>query len=96
MCPPLILRRQLALARAVGRLAHWTVWCTPDSPMNYSQRVWPIFRECPVQPADGLGTGHCPTGAHRTVRCTRLAQVLLIQAKLLCFTLSRLGEFPST
>jgi hypothetical protein len=65
--------RPLALTRVVGRLAHWTVRCTPDSPVNYSQSVWPISREWPVRSADGLGTVHCPvhtgqSGASRLVQ----------------------------
>jgi hypothetical protein len=33
-CPPLVPHRLLDLVRSIGRLAHWTVRCTPDSLVN--------------------------------------------------------------
>jgi hypothetical protein len=69
MWQPLIARRPLAHARAIGRLAHRIVRCTQDNPMNYSQSARPISRAWPVhlvvQP-------RCLTmsGAHRTVWCS--------------------------
>jgi hypothetical protein len=59
-CQPLITCRLLALTGAICCLAHRTVRCTPDSPVNYNQRTWLFSRERPVQPADSLGTGHYP------------------------------------
>jgi hypothetical protein len=32
---------------------------SPDSPVNYSHNVWPIYREWHVQPADSLGIVRC-------------------------------------
>jgi hypothetical protein len=55
-CPPFIVCRLLALARAVGRLTYRAVLCTSNSPMNYNQYAWPISRD---RLADGLGTEHC-------------------------------------
>jgi hypothetical protein len=44
----LIAHRPLAQVRAVGRLTHRIVRCTPDSPMNYSQQAHLFSRERPV------------------------------------------------
>jgi hypothetical protein len=47
----LIMRRALALARALGAWHPGHVQCTPDCPMNYSQRALASSRELPVRPA---------------------------------------------
>jgi hypothetical protein len=57
-----VSRADRAADRWPGRpLAHWTVRCTPDSPVNYS-RMSPNSRERPVRPSQ--------SGAPDTVRCT--------------------------
>jgi hypothetical protein len=66
--PTLIACRPLAQARAVGRLAHRTVRCTPDSPVNYSQGTRPISWEWPVRSLCRLAH-QTLSGAHVTVRC---------------------------
>jgi hypothetical protein len=53
-------------------LAHRTVRCTPDSPVNYSRTPPNFFRERPVHRSSAWRTGHCPVH-HRTVRCARLS-----------------------
>jgi hypothetical protein len=54
---------------AVGRLAHRTVWCTLESPMNYSCDTLIFPQKQPVR--QGRQSGHrTVSGAHRTVRCT--------------------------
>jgi hypothetical protein len=40
-----------------GRMAHRTLRCTPDSPMNYSRGVSAISQERPVRWLVSLGTG---------------------------------------
>jgi hypothetical protein len=45
-------------------LAHWIVWCTPDSPVNFSRGALDEFPRVEAS----LGTGQ--SDAHRTVRCT--------------------------
>jgi hypothetical protein len=67
-----LMRMQSTVARevAVAPLAHRTVRCAPDSPVNYSGVPMEIPEgskfsvECP------WCTGHCPV-VHRTVRCAR-------------------------
>jgi hypothetical protein len=47
----------------VWPLLHWLtghVWCTPDSPMNYSGVTLEKSRERLVRGCFGLGTGRCP------------------------------------
>jgi hypothetical protein len=62
-----------AADRWPGRpLAHRTVWCTPDSPVNYSRTSPVNSRERPVRQSSAYRTGHCPVH-HRTVRCARLS-----------------------
>ena len=52
---------------AVAPLAHRTVWCTPDSPVNYSGAAAAFTRGWRVpEAALPWSTGHCPV--HRTVR----------------------------
>jgi hypothetical protein len=53
-------------------LAHRTVWCTPESPVNYSRTSSVNSRERPVRQSSAWRTGHCPVH-HRTVRCARLS-----------------------
>jgi hypothetical protein len=74
-------RADCAADRWPGRLlAHQTVRCTPDSPVNYSRTPPLKSREQPVrrcQPGASdtvrCTTGHCPVH-HRTVRCTHTEQ----------------------
>jgi hypothetical protein len=54
-----------------------TVWCTPDSPMNYSEAPldFPEGEEFGLESSGAPDTvrwctEHCPV-AHRTVRCAR-------------------------
>ena len=63
-------------------LAHRTVRCTPDSPVNFSRTSPVNSREQPVRPRQPgapdtvrCTTGHCPVH-HRTVRCPRPKQPL--------------------
>jgi hypothetical protein len=53
-------------------LAHRTVLCTPDSPVNYSRSLPDFSRERPIRWSSAWRTGHCPVH-HRTVRCARLS-----------------------
>jgi hypothetical protein len=72
-----------AADRWPGRpMAHRTVRCTPDSPVNYSHMPLNSSRERPVrlsQPGAPdtvrCTTGHCPVH-HRTVRCSQTEQSL--------------------
>ena len=41
-------------------LAHRTVRCTPDSPVNYSRTPPTNSREWPVRQSPAWRTGHCP------------------------------------
>jgi hypothetical protein len=76
-----VSRADRAADRWLGRpLAHRTVRCTPDSPVNYSRTSPTISRERPVRPSQ--------SGAPNTVRCTtgqsgapRLSRVLAARAK---------------
>jgi hypothetical protein len=61
-------------------LAHRTVRCTPDSPVNFSRTPLAISRERPLRPRQPgapdtvrCTTGHCPVH-HRTVRGPRPKQ----------------------
>nr|ACN35009.1 unknown [Zea mays] len=83
-CPAQIARPTVGPAdRWPGRpLAHRTVRCTPDSPVNFSRTSPVNSRERPVrsnQPdaPDTIRctTGHCPVH-HRTVRCSQTQQIL--------------------
>jgi hypothetical protein len=61
--PGHVSRADSAVDRWLGRpLAHRTVRCTPDSPMNYSRMPSAISRERPLRPRQ--------PGAPDTVRCT--------------------------
>jgi hypothetical protein len=53
-------------------LAHRTVRCTLDSPVNYSRSSPHFSRERAVHRSSAWRTGHC-TVHHRTVRCARLS-----------------------
>jgi hypothetical protein len=57
-------------------LSHLTVWCTPDSPVNYSHTP-SIF------PESGLFTGSQP-GAPDTVRCARLSWTSAVHSQVTC------------
>jgi hypothetical protein len=78
-----VSRADRAADRWPGRpLAHRTVWCTPDSPVNYSRTSPVNSRERPVRPSQPgtldtvrCTTGHCPVH-HRTVRCSQTQQIL--------------------
>jgi hypothetical protein len=78
-----VSRADCAADRWPGRpLAHRTVWCTPDSPANYSRTSPVNSRERPLrwsQPGAldtvWCTTGHCPVH-HRTVRCSQTQQSL--------------------
>jgi hypothetical protein len=78
-----VSRADRAADRWPGRpLAHRTVPCTPDSPVNYSRtspvnsREWPVRSSQPGAPDTvRCTTGHCPV-SHRTVRCTQTEQSL--------------------
>jgi hypothetical protein len=52
-------------------LAHRTVRCTPDSPVNFSRTPSANSRERLLHAESAWLTGHCPVH-HRTVRCARL------------------------
>jgi hypothetical protein len=65
-CRPLIAQTTIGRGH---RLAHRTVRCTPDSPVNYSRGAFTFSREQRVRRRASLGTGHCLVH-HRTVRCT--------------------------
>jgi hypothetical protein len=75
--------RICATDRWPGRpLAHPTVRCTPDSPVNFSRtpptisRGRPFHQSQPGAPDTVRCTiGHCPVH-HRTVRCTQTEQTL--------------------
>jgi hypothetical protein len=54
-------------------LAHRTVRCTPDSPVNFSRTTSANSRERPLRAESAWRTGHCPVH-HRTVRCPRPKQ----------------------
>jgi hypothetical protein len=47
-------------------LTHWTVRCTPDSPVIFSRGAFAFSRERRVCRRASLGTGHCPVH-HRLV-----------------------------
>jgi hypothetical protein len=78
-----VSRADRAADRWPGRpLAHRTVRCTPDSPVNYSRTSLIPSRERQVrlsQPGTPdtvrCTTGHCLVH-HRTVRCTQTALIL--------------------
>jgi hypothetical protein len=58
-----VSRADCTADRWPGRqLAHQTVWCTPDSPVNYSRTLPVNSRERPVRQSQ--------PGAPDTVRCT--------------------------
>jgi hypothetical protein len=77
------LARPRVAHRSRGRpLAHRTVRCTPDSPVNYSRTSPVNSRERPLRPRRPgapdtvrCTTGHCSVH-HRTVRCPRPKQPL--------------------
>jgi hypothetical protein len=73
------MRLQMTVAREVdvAPLAHRTVRCAPDSPVNYrgAPLEFPKGSEFSVEYPGAPDTvwwctGHCPV-AHRTVRCAR-------------------------
>jgi hypothetical protein len=70
-----VSRADRAVDRWPGRpLAHWTVWCTPDSPVNYSRTpliTSRVQQVCLSQP-----------GAPDTVRCTQTELILAEQSHL--------------
>ena len=66
-----VSRADRAADRWPGRpLAHRTVRCTPDSPVNFSRTPSANSRERPLHAESAWRTGHCPVH-HRTVRCTQ-------------------------
>jgi hypothetical protein len=68
-----VSRADHAADRWLGRpLAHRTVRCTPDSPVNFSRTPSASSRERPLHAESAWRTGHCPVH-HRTVRCARLS-----------------------
>jgi hypothetical protein len=50
-------------------LAHRTIRCTPDSPVNFSRGIPGEFPRATSLLLNSLCTGHCPV-RHRIVRCT--------------------------
>ena len=76
-----VSRAESVADRWPGRpLAHRTVRCTPDSPVNFSRTPSANSRERPLRPREPgapdtvrCTTGHCPVH-HRTVRCPRPKQ----------------------
>jgi hypothetical protein len=77
-------------------LAHRTVWCTPDSLVNFSRSTLSFFRRAACSPS-------APAWAPDTVWYTpdspvhrRLVQVWLSLARLLQFDFSHFEKFPST
>ena len=69
-CPARIARPTVGPGRP---LAHRTVRCTPDSPVNFSRTPSANSRERPLRAESAWRTGHCPVH-HRTVRCPRPKQ----------------------
>jgi hypothetical protein len=77
-CPFRPLARPRVSRGSRGRpLAHRTVRCTPDSPVNFSRTPLITSREQQVRLSQPgaldtvwCTTGHCPVH-HRTVRCTQ-------------------------
>ena len=69
-CPARIARPTVGPGRP---LAHRTVRCTPDSPVNFSRTPSANSREQRLQVEAAWRTGHCPVH-HRTVRCPRPKQ----------------------
>jgi hypothetical protein len=68
-----VSRADHAADRWPGRpLAHRTVRCTPDSPVNFSRTPSANSRERLLYAESAWRPGHCP-GHHRTVRCARLS-----------------------
>jgi hypothetical protein len=54
-------QRAVGAEKTVAPESHWTVRCTPDSPVNYSGRAVGFSRSWRVPEADPLWrTGHCP------------------------------------
>jgi hypothetical protein len=78
-----VSRTDRAADRWPGRpLAHRTVQCTPDSPVNYS-RTRPIeFPRAASSQEPAWHTGHYPVH-HRTVRCTQTVLTLAEQSHLI-------------
>jgi hypothetical protein len=78
-----VSRADRAADRWPGRpLAHRTVQCTPDGPVNYSRTPPMKSREQRVRTSQPgapdtvrCTTGHCPVH-HRTVRCSQTEQSL--------------------
>jgi hypothetical protein len=71
-----VSRTDRAADRWPGRpLAHRTVWCTPDSPVNYSRTPLITFPRAASSPEPAWRNGHCSVH-HRTVRCTQTEQTL--------------------
>jgi hypothetical protein len=69
-----VSRADRAADRWPGRpLAHRTVRCTLDSPVNYSRTPSANSRERLLRAESAWRTGHCPVN-HRTVRCPRPKQ----------------------
>jgi hypothetical protein len=86
-----VSRADSAADRWLSRpLAHRTVLCTPDSPVNYSRTPSANSREQAVCAEAAWRTGHCPVH-HRTVRCPRpkqpfgCTQPTLLLSSFLCF-----------
>jgi hypothetical protein len=95
-CPAQIARPTVGPAdRWPGRpLAHRTVRCTPDSPVNFSRTSSANSREQPLRPSQPgapdtvrCTTRHCPVH-HRTVRCPRPKQPLGCTQPTLLFSSS--------
>jgi hypothetical protein len=84
-----VSRADRAADRWPGRpLAHRTVRCTPDSPVNYSCTPLITSREQQVRLSQPSApdtvrctTGHCPVH-HRTIRCTKTELTLAEQSHL--------------
>jgi hypothetical protein len=71
-----VSRVDRAADRWPGRsLAHRTVRCTPDSPVNYSRTSPVKFPRAPTSLEPAWRTRHCPVH-HQTVRCSQTEQIL--------------------
>ena len=83
-----VSRADRAADRWPGRpLAHRTVRCTPDSPVNFSRTPSVNSRERPLRAESAWRTGHCPVH-HRTVRCTQTELALAERGHLFSNSIS--------
>ena len=77
-CPALITRPTVGPGRP---LAHRTVRCTPDSPVNFSRTPPATFPRAASSSRASLAH-RTLSGAHRTVRCSRPSWVLAAHSQV--------------